>query len=510
MSSDTARRPFTSASERSSSRAVLHPRHVAQPDGQPAAVGDDDVVELRGSVMRPVTRTSCSPSRAPRGRRATSRFCRCSAPMHLLRETPSGLHALGLQVDADLALQPTGEAAPRRRRARSPARGGWSSSASDVSCGSGSVLGRERERDDRLRGRVELLHDRRLDVLRQLAADLVDLGADVLRGQVAVALELELDDDGETPSSELRGDAVDALHRVERLLHPPRHLALDRLRRRARVDGLHHHHRDVDVGKLVDRQPAVAEEAQHDQAEHHHRREDGAADGDAAQPTARRPACLFFEPDSGPWTLISAISLLPGRRGGRCRRRGRRLHPHLRSRGHHARATRSPARRRTGRCRWPPRRARRRARPASPAGATTESPSTTSTCWSAPWPRTAAIGTTSACWSPPVTTRPRGEHAPRSARRWLRQAQRRRPPAASPVGRGIDAGDVPLNVRPGNAVERELRRLAGAHARRPGPPAPARQLQEIGVDHREQRGAGAHRLALVRPCARSPARRTAR
>ena len=41
------------------------------------------------------------------------------------------------------------------------------------------------------------------DVRRQIAADRLDLGADVLRRDVDVAPEVELDDDGDTPSSEM-------------------------------------------------------------------------------------------------------------------------------------------------------------------------------------------------------------------------------------------------------------------------------------------------------------------
>src|SRR5690606_1620873 len=145
---------------------------------------------------------------------------------------------------------------------------------------------REREREDRHRGRVELLHDRRLDVEGQVAADRFDLRADVLCRGVVVTAELELDYDERDAFERDGRDLVHTLDGVERLLQTTRDLALDRLRARARVDRLDRDERDVDVRELVDREAPEAEEPQDDEPEHDHRREDGSSDRDPAQPSA--------------------------------------------------------------------------------------------------------------------------------------------------------------------------------------------------------------------------------
>ena len=127
---------------------------------------------------------------------------------------------------------------------------------------------------------------RRIDVLREIAADALDLRPDVLRRRVDVASELELDRHLRHAFERDRRDAIDAFHRIEGFLHPARHLALDRLRARARVDRLHGDDGNVHLGELVDCKSAIAEDAEDDQAEHHHRREDRSADRDAAQSAA--------------------------------------------------------------------------------------------------------------------------------------------------------------------------------------------------------------------------------
>ena len=58
-----------------------------------------------------------------------------------------------------------------------------------------TTVGGEREREDRLLGGIELLHDRGVDVRRKIAADLLDLRAHVGRCSVDVGAEIELDDD---------------------------------------------------------------------------------------------------------------------------------------------------------------------------------------------------------------------------------------------------------------------------------------------------------------------------
>ena len=75
------------------------------------------------------------------------------------------------------------------------------------------------------------------------------------------------------PSNDVEVISLNPLHGVERLLDGG-DLALHHLRRRARVGGLGDDDRVGDVRVLVDRQPLVADDAEHHERHHHHGGED--------------------------------------------------------------------------------------------------------------------------------------------------------------------------------------------------------------------------------------------
>src|SRR5690606_4132976 len=195
------------------------------------------------------------------------------------------LHLLGVEIDADPALESAGDLDLTH------AVDGFEASAHRL-VGEGRELDgaqrarREGEREDRLLVRVELEDDRFLDVVREVAAHEVDAGPDVLRGLVAVTLEVELDDDERDALEGLGRDSVHALDRIERLLEAARDLALHDLGARAGIDGLDDDDGDVDLRHVVDGELAEAEHAEDDEPEHHQGGEDRAPDGDPAQPAA--------------------------------------------------------------------------------------------------------------------------------------------------------------------------------------------------------------------------------
>ena len=151
---------------------------------------------------------------------------------------------------------------PRKRSARS------SSARREISAWRLRRRG-QRELQDRLRRRVERAQDRLAHLERQLVAHRVDGVAHLVGGLDHVLVEVEDHDDGRQAFGRGRAHLVDAGDALQRLLDAVDELALDRVRRRARVGDGHHQHRLLDVGDLVD-----AQLLQRQQAERHHRDDD--------------------------------------------------------------------------------------------------------------------------------------------------------------------------------------------------------------------------------------------
>ena len=140
------------------------------------------------------------------------------------------------------------------------------------------LFARQRERDDGDRVHVVLLHLRLLGAARQVALDRRDLRADVVRRDVLVHVEVELEQDLAEVVRARRRHVLEAVHLHRRVLDGARDGRLDLLGRRARIDDDDRHvwHDDVrhDVDAHVPRRER-AEEHQHDQDDE---RQDRAAD----------------------------------------------------------------------------------------------------------------------------------------------------------------------------------------------------------------------------------------
>ena len=126
--------------------------------------------------------------------------------------------------------------------------------------------------------RVELRDRRILDVERQQGARRVDLLAHLLRFDVDVVAELELDEDLRDAFARGRAQRADALDGVDLLLEDVGDLGLDGLGRgplQHRGDGDEGH---VDVGVEIGVEPPQADQAEHDQPDVEHQGEDRPAD----------------------------------------------------------------------------------------------------------------------------------------------------------------------------------------------------------------------------------------
>ena len=122
-------------------------------------------------------------------------------------------HPVGVEPDADLPL------APAQDRHGADARDALEAFL-DLSCRRmGQVarrhVARQHHREDRFGVRVDLLDDRLIGVLRQVAQREVDLVAHVLRLDVGIFAQAEFDDDLREALGTLRGQRLDAGDRVD-------------------------------------------------------------------------------------------------------------------------------------------------------------------------------------------------------------------------------------------------------------------------------------------------------
>ena len=133
---------------------------------------------------------------------------------------------------------------------------------------------RNRQRHDRRRVGIELLDRRLLDRARQQRQHTVHSIADFLRGDVAVLLEQERDDDLRDAFRRVRAELVDAADRVDRFLDLVGDFRLDLFRR-----GSGEPRRDDDGGKVDLREPIQPEAGECECADDSQReRDDGRKD----------------------------------------------------------------------------------------------------------------------------------------------------------------------------------------------------------------------------------------
>ncbi len=159
----------------------------------------------------------------------------------------------------------------------------------------------QRQREDRPARRVEARDACVLDLVAQQGAHRGHLLAHIVGGLAPVHVQIELGDHHRAAFVGARGQLVDAGHRVDRLLDLARDLVLDDLGRRAGVVDLHHHGREVDVGELIDLQPLVRKQPQHDEGQHDHHGHHRVADRDAGEPHGRVPRSARRAGRGGGW-----------------------------------------------------------------------------------------------------------------------------------------------------------------------------------------------------------------
>ena len=97
-------------------------------------------------------------------------------------------------------------------------------------------------------------------------------------------MQLEFDDDDRLAFVAARGQAADAGNGIDAFFNFLSDFALDNFRRGARVVGGDHHHREVDVGELVNAQALVRKQTQHHDGQHGHGGKDGVVQADAGEP----------------------------------------------------------------------------------------------------------------------------------------------------------------------------------------------------------------------------------
>ena len=130
---------------------------------------------------------------------------------------------------------------------------------------------------------LDLADDRLLDVCGQVTQHRVHLVADLLGGDIRVFVQLELDNNLRHAFTRHRVQVVHARDLVDCAFDLIRDVGLDLLWGCPGETRRHHNHRNIDVGELIDRKATIPEDAEHDEPEHHHRREDRPLDRDAAQ-----------------------------------------------------------------------------------------------------------------------------------------------------------------------------------------------------------------------------------
>ncbi len=142
------------------------------------------------------------------------------------------------------------------------------------------LIAGEGEIDDRLGVGLDLLDDRLVDLVGQVAAHAAHPVAHIRRRGIRIAVEPEIHGDLAGFLAADRTDEIHALDSRERLLQNLRDLRLDDGRVRALVAGLHIDHGRVDVGIFAHVQPLVGHKPQQEDQQAEHRREDRTADAD--------------------------------------------------------------------------------------------------------------------------------------------------------------------------------------------------------------------------------------
>ena len=223
--------------------AVLGPAHLRQGDLRPAARGDHDPVEIRDAVH---------PALHPDGQLAGALAQVSPGKLQVLvghrADDLGGGQGIGAEagrVEPEVDL--TEAAADERHLAHARDRldfapEGLVRELADVADG---AIGRDGRVQDRGRVRVDLVHHRLVDVLREIGEDLVDLVTYLLGRHVDALLQLELDEDLGHALRGYRAELVNPRDGVYGPLDLVGDLGLDLLRRGACLPCRHRDDREV-------------------------------------------------------------------------------------------------------------------------------------------------------------------------------------------------------------------------------------------------------------------------
>jgi hypothetical protein len=139
------------------------------------------------------------------------------------------------------------------------------------------------EIDDRLSVGLDLGDDRFVDFVRQLVAHARHPVAHVVGRHVDFAGDAEAQRDLAAFRPADRRHDIDTLDAGQAFLKRLGDLAFDDVGRRAAIIGRDRDHRFVDIGIFADGQTLVRDDADQDQGQAHHRRQDRPADADVGQ-----------------------------------------------------------------------------------------------------------------------------------------------------------------------------------------------------------------------------------
>ncbi len=258
-------------------QAVLDPRHVPQVDGDPLAVGHDqvgkllDLLDLALGLDDDLPRIGLDPP----ARRLDVFLPQCVqhvAGGQLMRQ-----HRVSAQPDPDFPL------ALAHQLHTSHSRNPFQTPLHDVVRIVAQLTDRggagEHDGQDRRRIGIEFLDDRRFNVAWQLSPYAGNLVPYVLADDVDVLLQLEFDEDLRESLGALAAQRLDAGDRVDRLFNDVRNFRFHGFRVGTFVGHRDGHDREVHVREQVDAHRAVRRVAEHDQRQSHHGREDGTGDG---------------------------------------------------------------------------------------------------------------------------------------------------------------------------------------------------------------------------------------
>ena len=281
--------PLTMAAERASSAASMRRATSPRRIGTPSRTSTTSRSKSAGSRSRPVTRTSFSPGPSSSRPAGTSMFSRGQHAHHLVDGHGAGRESLGIELHRDRPLLAADErdlpdAVDRPRAPCGSSRRRGSSARAASACRSAAPARRSGCRRGRSAGPCGV---------SMSSGSCSRISSIFARTSCCASMSFTLSSNSmkieESPSSEVEVSVPDPGDRVDRLLDLPRDVALHRFRRGARVDRLHHDEGEGDVRPLVDRQPPVREEAQRDQRQHQHGREDGPLDRDVGEEHRRLP-----------------------------------------------------------------------------------------------------------------------------------------------------------------------------------------------------------------------------